>query len=260
MNNMINKPNKSKKSASITNQKRDWDELASVDPLFAIIPDPKGRFGKWDQAKFFLTGEIEITAVMEHVKKANYLFGRDRALDFGCGVGRLTRALAKHFGESNGVDVSENMVAQAIELNKGVPNCKFVANPEEHLGLFADNYFDLVYTNQVLQHVPNKFTVESYISEFLRIIKPGGLLIFQMPCYIKPVYRLQPTRRLYSLLRLVGFSAEFLYKRLRLQPIRVIAIPEADIVSFLHKIGANVLEIESRVDIITADKTYYVTK
>lgn len=257
---MIDKPHKRKKSASITNQKRDWEDLAKVDPLFAIIPDPKGRFGKWDQDKFFLTGESEIVAVMEHSTKANYLHGRERALDFGCGVGRLTRALVKHFGECYGTDISENMIAKAIELNRGVPNCKFIVNPEEHLRLFPDNYFDLVYTNQVLQHIPNKVTIESYISEFLRIIKSGGLLIFQMPCYIKPIYKLQPKRRLYSLLRLVGFSAEFIYTRLKLQPIRYIVIPEVNVVSFLHEIGAKVLEIQSRTEKITADKTYYVTK
>ena len=231
-----------------------------MDPLWAILSDPKQKFGKWDQERFFLTGKNEITAVMEHAIKAGYLQGRERALDFGCGVGRLTRALAKYFNECYGIDISERMIAKAIELNRDIPNCKFLVNTEENLQVFPDNHFDMVYTSLVLQHIPGRFTIESYISEFVRTMKRKGLLVFQMPSYIQPLYKLQPRRRLYHLLKALGFSAELLYTRLGLQPIRYTVIPEKQVVSFLRGIGARVLEIQASANKVTANRVYYVTK
>ena len=230
---------------SLAGHKQDWEDLARTDPLWAILSDPKQKNGKWDLNEFFLTGKQEIDGVMEHVSKMGYLTKRDRVLDFGCGVGRLTRALATYFRECYGVDVSETMVAKAAELNRDTPNCKFVVNTEPHMRVFSDNDFDMVYTSLVLQHVPSTTIIKSYISEFVRIMTSGGLLVFQLPSHIPPVGKLQPRRRLYRLLKTLGFSANFLHARLGLYPIRYNVIPEAEVVAFLRSLGARVLEIQS---------------
>ncbi len=49
-----------------------------------------------------------------------------KALDFGCGVGRLTQALADYFNEVAGVDVSPTMVNKALEYNKKPTKFHFI--------------------------------------------------------------------------------------------------------------------------------------
>jgi SAM-dependent methyltransferase len=53
-------------------------------------------------------------------------------------------------------------------------------NPADDLRLFPDNSFDLVYSNIVLQHMEPRYS-ESYIGEFIRVLKPGGMTYFQLP-------------------------------------------------------------------------------
>ena len=77
-------------------------------------------------------------------------------LDFGCGVGRLTRVFAQHFERVIGVDISDGMVAKAKKLHALFPNCQFLVNQYEDLRIFPDNYFDMVYSGFVLQHIPSK--------------------------------------------------------------------------------------------------------
>ncbi len=101
-----------------------------------------------------------------------------RALDFGCGLGRLTRALLDHYTEAHGVDISATMIEALSELT---PRCHFHLNNSQDLSLFSKQTFDLVYTNRVLQHMPCPAMIEKYISEFFRITVPGGFVVFQVP-------------------------------------------------------------------------------
>jgi ubiquinone/menaquinone biosynthesis C-methylase UbiE len=249
----------------IREQERDWNELAELDPYWAILTSPGTRFGGWDSDEFFATGTTEIDAVMRHVAELGHPQGRARALDFGCGLGRLTRPLAGHFDECVGVDISEGMVRGARQLNADIPAATFVVNAAEDLGRFADQSFDLIYSVIVLQHVPDRGTIESYIAEFCRVMRPGGLAIFQLPSHIPRVFRLQWRRRLYLALRRLGVGAAFLYRRLRLLPIAMSYIPENDVVAVVTSCGARVLEVETAAasGLLNAglrSSTYYITR
>ena len=78
------------------------------------------------------------------------------ALDFGCGVGRLTRALGTRFEQAVGVDISEAMVAQATPAERAVPACEFRVNTAFDLTQFETGSFDFVYSSIVLQHLPSR--------------------------------------------------------------------------------------------------------
>ncbi len=228
----------------LTKHRQDWDELACVDPLWAIITDPDRKFGKWDVEEFLGTGEQDIRYLIRSARRLRHPLGTEKAVDFGCGVGRHTRALARYFGECYGVDISEKMIVEAKYLNGDIPNCRFVVSREGNLQLFADNQFDLVYSILVLQHLP-KPQIMLYISELVRIMKPGGLLAFQLPCYMPFRRRLQVRRRLYALLRTFGFSARFLYKTLGLYPIRMSFVAEQEVAAFLDTIGAKLMDVHA---------------
>src|SRR5581483_12031301 len=99
----MNSPRDQVKQASL--HMRDWDEMAHVDPLWAILSVTEKRFQKWDLEDFLRTGQEEIAGLIESASHMGLPLQYRRAVDFGCGVGRLTRALRNHFSECHGVDI-----------------------------------------------------------------------------------------------------------------------------------------------------------
>jgi len=117
---------------------------------------------------------------MDYIEGLRIALGDGSALDFGCGVGRLTQALARYFDQVHGVDISEAMLDLARELNQVGDRCHYHLNSSDDLTLFPSNSFDFVYSNITLQHMPPRYA-RKYIAEFLRVLKPGGLAVFQIP-------------------------------------------------------------------------------
>ena len=60
----------------------------------------------------------------------------------------------------------------------------------------GERRFDLAYTRIVLQHVAGRDLARSYIREFVRVLAPGGIAMFQVPVHIPRRYRLMAVRRL----------------------------------------------------------------
>ncbi|HSM78634.1 MAG TPA: hypothetical protein VLT57_13440, partial [Bryobacteraceae bacterium] len=77
--------------------RRQWTMLGEQDPFWAIITAAGKENNGWDVDEFFSTGVAEIERVMQYVARQHPLPRRARALDFGCGAGRLSQALASHF-------------------------------------------------------------------------------------------------------------------------------------------------------------------
>ncbi len=111
--------------------RQDWDDLASLDPYWSVLTEPGKRFGGWDRDEFLRSGQTEIEGLMVAARELGLPQAHEAALDFGCGLGRLTRALARHFGQAWGVDISARMVEQARELHRDVPNCTFETTDAE---------------------------------------------------------------------------------------------------------------------------------
>jgi SAM-dependent methyltransferase len=222
-----------------------WNDMAKLDPLWAVLSDPKRRFGEWRLDDFFLTGQKEINDLIKTARGFGYPKGRDAALDFGCGVGRLTRALATHFRTAYGVDIANEMLAKARDLNSDI-NCTFILNDSPSLSMLPNNSFDLIYSNFVLQHMKKRL-IRGYVLEFARVLKNGGLLCFQLPSYIPFRRQLQPRRRLYAALRAVGVGEGFLYKRLNLVPWSGYFLPQQEIIRLLHGAHLRLLQARSLV-------------
>ena len=156
--------------------KDDWESLAKRDALNAILTDDSKSEGRWDPAEFMATGEAEIETVMRHLAGLNCAPDfTGTALDFGCGVGRLSQAIVRRFNACVGIDTSEEMIQKANQLNRS-PHCRYVVSTDERLP-FADASFSFVYSNIVLQHVPRRFAM-GYLREFVRVLAPGGVLVF----------------------------------------------------------------------------------
>lgn len=179
---------------SLKSIKDNWEEFARVDPLWSILPEPDKKNNRWTIQELFRTGETEIRSVMAQLAQIPVPPPAGRALDFGCGVGRLSQALAEYFQEIWGVDISRRMIELAEKYNLHPDRCRFLVNDQPDLRLFPDNYFDFIYSNIVFQHIPPALTF-GYLKEFLRIVKTGGIVVFQMTT--------QPRLRLGTALRIV---------------------------------------------------------
>ncbi|MEJ2504090.1 MAG: class I SAM-dependent methyltransferase [Gemmatimonadota bacterium] len=159
--------------------RRVFEEWGRRDPMHAALTRRGYEDGGWDVDAFFARGRKEIAAVVDYVRGLGLEPGRGRALDFGCGPGRLTHGLAAHFREVDGVDISASMVAAARRHNRHGDRVRFSVNTTAELALFPDDRFDFVYTNKVLQHIPPEAQIR-YVREFVRVLRPGGLAVFQM--------------------------------------------------------------------------------
>jgi SAM-dependent methyltransferase len=157
----------------------DWTRLGAEDPLWAVYVAPGTKGGKWDVDAFFALGRREVDGVFAELTRLGLEPGRRRALDFGCGVGRLSQALAEHVDEVVGVDISPPMLEKARELDRSGGRCRFVLNEATDLGVVESGSVDVVYSSLVLQHMPPELA-RGYLREFARILAPGGVAAFQV--------------------------------------------------------------------------------
>ena len=157
---------------------KNWTDLGAEDPLWAVLTDPAKKGNRWDEDEFVETGREEIDLVLSKLKGMSISLPFGRALDFGCGPGRLSQALGRHFNWVDGVDVSASMIEKANALNKMPEKVKYHLNLKEDLSAFSSENYDFIYSNISLHHIPAALQ-NSYISEFARVLKTGGFAYFQ---------------------------------------------------------------------------------
>jgi SAM-dependent methyltransferase len=164
-----------------------WEGQARNDPLWAILSEPDKRGGRWDLDEFFAEGRSEISRVMDRVLAVAPDLPRGLAVDFGCGVGRLSQPLAGYFEKVVGVDVSPTMVELARRFDQTGGRVAYVENNAHDLRFLGDGSADFVYSNIVLQHVGADLA-RAYLAEFFRVTRGGGFLVFQMPSHYSEQY------------------------------------------------------------------------
>jgi ubiquinone/menaquinone biosynthesis C-methylase UbiE len=159
--------------------KQTYERWGREDPMYAVLTRHDRAGGRWDPEAFFRHGREEIARVVTYLDALGVDIRGSRALDFGCGVGRLSQALAEYADEVVGVDIARSMVDAARDWNRHGERVRYVVNPESDLSLFESRSFDFVYSNITLQHVPPRYA-RTYIREFFRVVRAGGCVLFQM--------------------------------------------------------------------------------
>ena len=230
--------------------RRAWDDWARVDPLWAILTEPTAE---QSEAAFFASGRDAVEMILAEAQRLGYPSRREVALDFGCGVGRLTQALASHFETTYGLDIAPRMIERAEQLahDRGITSCRFLVHDDEDLRRFESGSVDLVCSLLVLQHLPSRDSITSYVREFVRVLAPQGVAVFQLPTHIPSANgastaraRLGLRRRLTGLLRALGASPRFLYQRLGWRPpMPMTAVEESVVRDTVTQIGGRVLGV-----------------
>jgi len=159
--------------------REDWDQRARENARHYVNTANTA----WTDEEFFASGERtvaeEILTDMGNICQGKAT-GEMRVLEIGCGAGRVTRALAKLFGEVHAVDVSGEMVRLASEALRDFPKAFVYQNNGKDLAVVPNLQFDFAFSSIVFQHIPSREIIENYVGEVQRLLRPGGLFKFQV--------------------------------------------------------------------------------
>ena len=122
---------------------------------------------------YFMGGEANVRSMVDALRAAGFeLTPGDHILDFGCGIGRMTRQL-RRFAEAAevwGVDISARHIFWCKRHLS--PPFRFATTTTiPHLP-FRDGQFSLVFAGSVFTHIDD--LADAWLAEVRRVIKPGG--------------------------------------------------------------------------------------
>jgi SAM-dependent methyltransferase len=180
-------------SRQLRRMRRDWDRRARENARHYVATGQK----EWSDEEFFEGGEQELR---DHIFNdlGNICQGKDpkamKVLEIGCGAGRVTRALARFFGEVYAVDISRQMVRQARQALIDFPQAHVFQNNGRDLSVIRRRWWhrfgigetiqlDFAFSCLVFQHIPNRTVIESYLRGVHRLLRPGALFKFQVQGY-----------------------------------------------------------------------------
>jgi arsenite methyltransferase len=138
---------------------RAWAEDLDYPPELAAVPD----------------GAVESFAGVANPFSLGRLSPGERVLDLGSGAGTDSLVAAQMVGPEGrvtGIDMTREMLvkARAAAAAMSAGNTEFVEGEVERLP-FADESFDVVISNGVIDLVPDK---DAVFSELFRVLRPGG--------------------------------------------------------------------------------------
>lgn len=147
-----------------------WNARAREDALFFI--DTRRQFKSDELTSFWERGARDLQTMLQPLGVE--VSPSDVALDIGCGVGRLTRALAQRAKLVYGIDVSNEMIARAREFHQDVPNIRWLHGDGLSLRPLENGCIDAVVSAVVFQHIPDPEITYGYFREIGRVLRPGG--------------------------------------------------------------------------------------
>lgn len=165
-----------------------WRGLGETDALWSVITDDRLRADRNvtpSQVKaFYQSGRRDIDYVQAYVQRAGCRFSEfPVAVEYGCGVGRVTHWLAQEFGHVHAYDISTSHLAAARGFveERGIGNVTFhLVEQRSDLASLTD--FDFFFSVIVLQHNPPPVILE-ILERAFRGLNPNGLAVFQVPIY-----------------------------------------------------------------------------
>ena len=172
--------------------KKTWEEKALENPLYGVMSHEEfvdsGAEPTEEELKVFYDRGRDMVSYWIKPWLLETKFEADmRVLEFGCGMGRLTNAIAEGHPSSNvfGIDISKTMITHAKKNT--VDGCNYDTVGDDGKFPYEDATFDRIYSYAVFQHISTKSVVENSIREIARILKTNGYvklnfeMIFQPP-------------------------------------------------------------------------------
>ncbi|HEV3000724.1 MAG TPA: methyltransferase domain-containing protein [Solirubrobacteraceae bacterium] len=154
--------------------RRFWDARAREDAFHFV--DNREPYKDADPERFWRAGERDLDTILSTLGVT--VRQDDVVLDLGCGLGRLTRVLARRAGHVVALDVSPEMLRRAQELNDALNNVTWLLGDGETLTGVEDASLDGAVSHVVFQHIPDAKVTLGYVEELARVLKPGAWAAF----------------------------------------------------------------------------------
>lgn len=155
--------------------RRRWDGRARANARFHIRADRTD----WTDDAFLASGESDVARLVDPV--LDLAPARHAALDLGCGLGRLSRALARRFEQVEAVDISPVMITGARSFTPPPPvNITFSVCPGDGSLPIDTGSIDFAFSYLVFQHLPSAALITAYLRELERVLTPRGLAHVQL--------------------------------------------------------------------------------
>lgn len=153
-----------------------WDRRAQEDAFFFV--DNRMEYRRPDMERFWEDGERDLDKLLSALGVS--VEPKDRVLEIGCGVGRLTRVLSARATSVHALDVSERMLELAKQHNAGLETVEWVLGDGSTLAGIGSGSVDACVSHVVFQHIPDPEVTLSYVREMGRVLNPGGWAAFQI--------------------------------------------------------------------------------
>jgi SAM-dependent methyltransferase len=159
-----------------TDIRRYWDARAREHPYYFV--DLRRSYRNRDAEGFWLWGEKDLDQLLGALEVQ--IGPRDAVVDIGCGVGRLTRAIASRAARAYGIDISPEMIERARGHPTDLANIEWIVGDGVSLRPIQDAAVDACVSLVVFQHIPDPAVTLGYIREMARVLRPGGWAAFQV--------------------------------------------------------------------------------
>jgi SAM-dependent methyltransferase len=162
--------------------KRTWDRLGLLCPFFSVLTQPKYHRALMTEKSiqdFYATGQDHIVLVQSLLLEHGATLVGKRVLDFGCGVGRMTKAAIEIGADTVcGVDISDRHLSIAKQY---VPTAQFVLiDMPDTLPVRVATKVDIVYSFLVFQHI-RPLLMMSYLYVLLHTLDTKGVAVLHIP-------------------------------------------------------------------------------
>jgi len=160
-----------------------WKNFGQSEPYWSVLTSKKYKTDSIEKnlQDFFTTGKHQIDALEKILNNHNSSFKDKVCLDFGCGVGRLTKNVFPLCSEVFGVDISESHLALA---KQNVPEATFYLIDKNNKFPELSKRPDIIFSLITLQHNRPEL-IKYYSSILLDILNPGGIALLHIPYKIK---------------------------------------------------------------------------
>lgn len=156
--------------------RRDWDERARKNAFHYIASWRR----EWDLESFLASGGEDVEKLVTPIlSRCGLPLGGRAMIELGCGAGRMTHRFARCFERVYAFDVSREMLRRAVEIHRGQGNVLWMLSNGSSFSCIPSSSVDFVFSYLVLQHLPSEDLVFQYVREMLRVLRGGGVFLFQ---------------------------------------------------------------------------------
>jgi SAM-dependent methyltransferase len=153
-----------------------WNARAEENPMYYI--DNTLDYREPSEADFWAHGELELDRLLESIGAR--LASEDDVVEIGCGIGRMTRAIAGRAATVRAIDVSPRMLERARRLGSDLDRVDWVLGDGTSLDGIDTASADACLSHVVFQHIPDPKITLGYVREIGRALRPGGWAAFQI--------------------------------------------------------------------------------